>query len=161
VSAGTGSDAEGAGAFTDGAGKVTAADGAGTEAAGAGTVSAAGAALPPPRPVSALGEGRSGSDTVWSVADEAARPRLGADDESWVAAGLREATREAGAESDWDAPADAPPRDEVSAPSLSAAATALPFRIATPTPRAAAIPPTRPTNCPALMPSFLLAVALV
>jgi hypothetical protein len=44
--------------------------------------------------------------------------------------------------------------DEVSDPSVSAPATAGPLRSATPTPSAAAIPPTRPMNCAALMEPF-------
>jgi hypothetical protein len=134
--------AEGAGSAADGAGRVSVA------AAGAGTAETAGVAS-----ASGGAGGASGTDSVTS---RVTRPRVGADDSDLAEAAALSALRDGGAESARDALAET--RDGESAPSVSAPATAGALRIAMPTPSAVAIPPTRPTNCAALMERFLLNV---
>jgi hypothetical protein len=153
----TGAAADGAGAAADGAG--AAADGAGrvsVAAAGAGTAETAGvaSACGDADAATSLTGGASGTDSVTS---RVTRPRAGVDASALVAfmprrVGAAESERDALAESERDELADA--REELFDPSVSAPATAGPLRIATPTPSAAAMPPTRPMNCAALMEPF-------
>jgi hypothetical protein len=117
-------------------------------AAGAGTAATAGVASVSggADAETSLTGGASGTDSVTS---RVTRPRVGADASALAALMPR---RVGAAESERDELADA--REELFDPSVSAPATAGPLRIATPTPSAAAMPPTRPMNCAALMEPF-------